>query len=456
MTSSKKSSSKKISVRDFDPENEDFGTDVKKMASHSKKGTSLKYGHLDDLKVNAGNFDAGFGGKKYSGKAVSLEDYKKMKNSKSEEYSEEDSADSVEEDSEDSQGEEFEDEDSDEYDSSAEDNDSAEESNEDNDSELEVQMKSKSKASSLSAKMRELEMDGAEESFKLVSKTPVDSLEKSLHVRNQLVKFDEYVNVRFSLQPLLNNMNRFPSSQVLSQTKRKNAQVAAALDDTVLELDSLVNDLLNLSALELEQDGIVLPECDTTASDSKSSLQTMWNRMSQIDAAIEPFARETLQKWHNKMTLSSDLKAKKSLRMLNQDPYQQVQIALQDEDRLLARTRVRRDTSTKRFGSDLQEPSSTNIFDDNDFYQVLLKDWTASHGALSSTTASAMSAVLVQPKKKHRDGVDPRASKGRKIRYDVHPKLVNYMVPQIERGSWNDNKMDEFFASLLGQSVQSN
>ena len=158
------------------------------------------------------------------------------------------------------------------------------------------------------------------------------------------------------------------------------------------------------------------------------------------------------------MTLASDLKAKKTLKMLNQDPYQQVQIALQDEERLLSRTRLYRDNSKGRLGYPAGETGRVeyeDIYDDNDFYQVLLKDWTASHGALSSSTASAMSAILLPSGKKlHRENVDQRASKGRKIRYDVHAKLINYMVPQIEKGAWNDSKIDEFYTSLLGQSKQ--
>lgn len=50
----------------------------------------------------------------------------------------------------------------------------------------------------------------------------------------------------------------------------------------------------------------------------------------------------------------------------------------------------------------------------------------------------------------HRAGVDPKASKGRKIRYHVHEKLVSFMVP-IPTDLWAEEQKDELFASLLGR-----
>jgi len=46
--------------------------------------------------------------------------------------------------------------------------------------------------------------------------------------------------------------------------------------------------------------------------------------------------------------------------------------------------------------------------------------------------------------------VDVKASKGRRLRYSVHPKLVNYMAPQPEL-AWTDEAKNELYASLFGQ-----
>ena len=88
------------------------------------------------------------------------------------------------------------------------------------------------------------------------------------------------------------------------------------------------------------------------------------------------------------------------------------------------------------------------IYDDSAFYQGLLKDFvaqaaaateasaSAAHGALAATAgrglsgaAGDVSAFKAGYAHVQRD-VDRRASKGRRIRYVVHPKLTGFMAPE--------------------------
>lgn len=53
--------------------------------------------------------------------------------------------------------------------------------------------------------------------------------------------------------------------------------------------------------------------------------------------------------------------------------------------------------------------------------------------------------------------LDTRASKGRKLRFIPHEKMMNFMVPvQMEGvgGGWHDEQVDELFGSLLGKRVE--
>ncbi|KAJ1842202.1 rRNA-processing protein bfr2, partial [Coemansia sp. RSA 2703] len=61
------------------------------------------------------------------------------------------------------------------------------------------------------------------------------------------------------------------------------------------------------------------------------------------------------------------------------------------------------------------------------------------------------SAVKQQTRSK-KQNVDTKASKGRKIRYQVMEKLQNFMPP-IPAGTWHEDMINELFSSLLGQSV---
>lgn len=48
--------------------------------------------------------------------------------------------------------------------------------------------------------------------------------------------------------------------------------------------------------------------------------------------------------------------------------------------------------------------------------------------------------------------IDTKASKGRKLRFTVHEKIQNFMVP-IPRASWQQDQTDDLFASLFGKGA---
>lgn len=80
------------------------------------------------------------------------------------------------------------------------------------------------------------------------------------------------------------------------------------------------------------------------------------------------------------------------------------------------------------------------IFDDTDFYQLLLKalvdrrmvDGAAGSGAVRWTTAMRDS--------KKKKVVDTKASKGRKLRYQVQEKIQNFMAP-MDNNSWHEQQI---------------
>lgn len=65
-----------------------------------------------------------------------------------------------------------------------------------------------------------------------------------------------------------------------------------------------------------------------------------------------------------------------------------------------------------------------------------------------ATVAMRLAALKLQSKKNKKQ-VDRRASKGRKLRYEVHEKLVNFMVP-IPTATWRPEMVDELIGGLFG------
>ena len=70
------------------------------------------------------------------------------------------------------------------------------------------------------------------------------------------------------------------------------------------------------------------------------------------------------------------------------------------------------------------------LYDDADFYEQVLKEFLESAGAGAGLAAASKPA-------KRRKIVDRRASKGRKLRYHVQQKLVNFCAPvELEVPPW--------------------
>lgn len=91
--------------------------------------------------------------------------------------------------------------------------------------------------------------------------------------------------------------------------------------------------------------------------------------------------------------------------------------------------------------------AKTKDFDDSKLYQNQLSDFLL--GKQNETEVGPMNRQ--RKKKKNSAGIDRKASKGRKIRYAVIPKLANFTFP-VERSSTNNSVLseDDLFSSLFG------
>jgi protein AATF/BFR2 len=99
--------------------------------------------------------------------------------------------------------------------------------------------------------------------------------------------------------------------------------------------------------------------------------------------------------------------------------------------------------------SDMLKESDEQIFNDHEFYQQLLSDFLAAHeydeveedgeeqDKFLGNTDLSLTQRFLQKKQKMKEAagqlvkkeVDRKASKNRKIRYVVHEKILNFLVP---------------------------
>ncbi|KAL1964738.1 hypothetical protein VTN77DRAFT_6605 [Rasamsonia byssochlamydoides] len=280
---------------------------------------------------------------------------------------------------------------------------------------------------------------------------------KGMAVKQQRSTFDALLNARIKLQKGLMAINELPStleeSAAVDEDAIKSAESAAlALWSTLEELRLTLADFQSKDPSKKRKRPP--PVSSTTSSES------LWKRMTELESESVPHRRAILDKWSLKVRGSSATLPNSRGKLLGSGAGQQTitavldaHIASESGDRANKRARV---ASTAN-----SDGASEPIYDDTVFYQSLLRDLVEQRMSSSDALTNGIDSLHVQlpvnpvsgmRKDKVKKVVDTKASKGRKMRYNVHEKLQNFMAPE-DRGTWSLRAREEFFASLLGRTA---
>lgn len=185
---------------------------------------------------------------------------------------------------------------------------------------------------------------------------------------------------------------------------------------------------------------------------------------------FQTFRNNTIQKWFDKTRLLGGKIKSKSFSNFEQSALKQIEQILADKDRLIKRTQLKRSVYTI-LGKPEEEqtkeehvPEETNtpdenqknydpeIFDDSDFYHQQLRELIERKTAdIDDPIAISRQWLEIQKlRNKVKKKIDTKASKGRKVRYNTHSKLVNFMA-QMDNCTWTDESKDDLFKSLFGK-----
>ncbi|KAJ3982565.1 apoptosis-antagonizing transcription factor [Lentinula detonsa] len=299
----------------------------------------------------------------------------------------------------------------------------------------------------------------------MLRKTQNEDRKKGLAVSRQIGIWDSLLDARIRLQKSITCSNTLPSSSKLNQDEPRYEE---SLNQMLNAAASLSEQLFELQEILLEaNDSLQVPprkrrKLDTAQSHPQSDLKGYIDEACEDVSALEniyhPHLIQTLSKWSSKIQavapsvlLPSNRNAFSKDRQHLKTAVQLVDESLSTHDKLLHRTQQWRGKG-QRLGIETQEGDDPDmdveleIFDDTDFYQQLLRDVIDSRNE-----SGANDWIAVQKQKKAKKKVDTKASKGRKLRFDVHEKIQNFMAPIHVKGSWHEEQIDELFASLLGK-----
>lgn len=282
---------------------------------------------------------------------------------------------------------------------------------------------------------------------------------KGKAVKQQRSTFDALLNTRIRLQKSLIAVNSFSSSTAEKPNPSSEFSIQAAETAALKlwnQLDTLRQSLREDSSASKKR------PFEATLSTPTSAL---WTHMQTHEAGTTPHRRAILSKWSTKLQPPTQLRPNLSgISSSTQTPLPALldqHLSAQNTARLIGRSRIPRSCAPASLATSTSSSSSptSKIYDDSDFYTLLLRDLVDRRmgdvNTKNSTTTilprldSIAAAADLKPPKRHRPNVDTKASKGRKMRYTVHEKLRDFMV-RDDRTTWGEKQVKELFGGLLG------
>ncbi|CAK1354174.1 Protein bfr2 [Cercospora beticola] len=273
---------------------------------------------------------------------------------------------------------------------------------------------------------------------------------KGRAVKRQRTTFDSFLNTRMKLQKSLIATNTLvgTSAEQLSSERADAQQALDAAETAAFNLWSSLNtfreDLIAARIGKKRKRAIFSVD---------SSTEELWEHVRAQEEESRPARDTVLKKWSQK---TQGPTAQPQTGRLAQtagatiiDVIQE-QLADTNVDRLLKRVHAPR--SCAPLQASQRKPEDDKIYDDADFYGLLLKELLEQKSADSVAASNIDIGLQMRRENKTKKNVDTKASKGRKLRYTVHEKLQNYMAPE-DRTTWGEKQSDELFSSLFGQKV---
>ncbi|KAF4247768.1 hypothetical protein CNMCM8980_006991 [Aspergillus fumigatiaffinis] len=284
---------------------------------------------------------------------------------------------------------------------------------------------------------------------------------KGRAVKQQRATFDALLNARIKLQKGLTAVNQLSIAAKGSDEKPNlDGEAIKSAESAALALWSTLENLRLALADAQTQDESKKRKRPSAVSVATSS-DSLWKRMADLESDAVAHRRAVLDKWSLKVRGSTAALPNARGKLLGASAASQQTITAVIDAQVASETGDRAAKRRRNSSDEGLEP----VYDDTVFYQSLLRDLVEQRMSSSDAITNGLDTLHLQlpsrqgihpitgmRKDKVKRDVDTRASKGRKMRFDVHEKLQNFMAPE-DRGTWTATAREEFFASLLGKTA---
>ncbi|KAL2330044.1 hypothetical protein Fmac_017625 [Flemingia macrophylla] len=302
------------------------------------------------------------------------------------------------------------------------------------------------------------EMERLEKEYRDLHHQEIDTLKNLKHhkdedllkgqaVKSQKVLWYKILELRFLLQKPFSSSNRLPQESIKSMFCETDETVRVAYSDLMISSKETLDSIFELQEALFAKNPSITQVTVGSEGSSKNSevskhldenLDQEWSQISHMHNSIASFRDKSINKWQRMTQVTTGAAAiKGKLHAFNQNISSQVAAYMRDPSRMVKQMQLRR-SDVNIFGSvpefndkpkdvETRTGGDPELLDDSEFYQQLLKEFFETVDPSSSEKAFY---ALKRMQTKKRKIVDRRASKSRKIRYNVHEKIVNFMAPR--------------------------
>ncbi|GAB0095028.1 hypothetical protein DMENIID0001_103560 [Sergentomyia squamirostris] len=304
------------------------------------------------------------------------------------------------------------------------------------------------------------ESPAATESIKLVSQKLSEEASKGFCVKNQLRMWENLMEIRIRSQSMMTLANRLPFVEIFRECEDSSPEFTALATEVQENITGVLNNLIetqNLLVNSHPDTKTNLPEGLFRKMDFEDSPEGPRKKRrleyssKTTNDSFRKLYRSTIDKWSEKVIQG---KGKEKISSTSGSILSEIDKKLAERENLIRKSQICRGNyelfheSQGEIDEDSGRKISGEIYDDTDFYHEILSELieAKSMGNLDSVAAAAVQRKSHNSTKKV---VDTKASKGRRIRYVVHKKMVNFMAPNPYT-SWSEEAKDELFSSIFG------
>ncbi|XP_050318504.1 protein Aatf [Bactrocera neohumeralis] len=296
-------------------------------------------------------------------------------------------------------------------------------------------------------------------------------VQKGQCVQNQLQIWERLLEMRIHTQKLLTKSNQLPAPDTLKALQQDNEKLNAISRESVSSVSKLLSTLVQLQNAFDQQFSEQRYALKKTLKRPLPKLDTEGNNAvplkrfaEHIDAHFQEFKsyrNSVLLKWDDRTKLlTPGAGAKKKSLTEDYDIIRKIENTLQNRSTLIEKSQTSKDgdetTTDKELAengnSESTQKSKRNVelYDDSDFYHQQLRELIEykSSTSVSASEVTQQYMELQKLRQKMKKKVDTRASKGRKLRYTVHNKLINFMAPD-DTSTWTEESKEELYRSLF-------